>query len=225
MAKSGCVGVRRRKSNRRAAFGARFGGGRGRRGGRRGTKVRRRWASGSARARSHDHETPTVGDSGTPVGSWSHRDHNSPGVERWRGRVADRGRRTTTRRQPLAIVARRIPRRRPGRPGRCGHRAPARCRHRTRGSWRRDSNPQPADYKSAALPVELRQRVSKVAPRGPGVSPRPRRSHAASSILEVSPLPRRSRAPSPTWGQSPGSKKSCPLSVPGAVPGVSPPPP
>ena len=25
------------------------------------------------------------------------------------------------------------------------------------GSWRRDSNPQPADYKSAALPVELRQ--------------------------------------------------------------------
>ena len=24
-------------------------------------------------------------------------------------------------------------------------------------SWRRDSNPQPADYKSAALPVELRQ--------------------------------------------------------------------
>ena len=25
-------------------------------------------------------------------------------------------------------------------------------------SWRRDSNPQPADYKSAALPVELRQR-------------------------------------------------------------------
>ena len=25
-------------------------------------------------------------------------------------------------------------------------------------SWRRDSNPQPADYKSAALPIELRQR-------------------------------------------------------------------
>src|SRR6267142_6513514 len=25
-------------------------------------------------------------------------------------------------------------------------------------SWRRDLNPQPADYKSAALPVELRQR-------------------------------------------------------------------
>ena len=24
-------------------------------------------------------------------------------------------------------------------------------------SWRWDSNPQPADYKSAALPVELRQ--------------------------------------------------------------------
>jgi hypothetical protein len=25
-------------------------------------------------------------------------------------------------------------------------------------SWRWDSNPQPADYKSAALPIELRQR-------------------------------------------------------------------
>ena len=25
-------------------------------------------------------------------------------------------------------------------------------------SWRRDLNPQPADYKSAALPIELRQR-------------------------------------------------------------------
>ena len=24
-------------------------------------------------------------------------------------------------------------------------------------SWRRESNPQPADYKSAALPIELRQ--------------------------------------------------------------------
>ena len=29
---------------------------------------------------------------------------------------------------------------------------------RTLESWRRDLNPQPADYKSAALPVELRQR-------------------------------------------------------------------
>ncbi len=28
------------------------------------------------------------------------------------------------------------------------------------GSWRWDSNPQPADYKSAALPIELRQRDS-----------------------------------------------------------------
>ena len=27
-------------------------------------------------------------------------------------------------------------------------------------SWRLESNPQPADYKSAALPVELRQRIS-----------------------------------------------------------------
>ncbi len=26
-------------------------------------------------------------------------------------------------------------------------------------SWRTDSNPRPADYKSAALPTELRQRV------------------------------------------------------------------
>lgn len=40
-----------------------------------------------------------------------------------------------------------------------------------RQSWRRDSNPQPADYKSAALPVELRQRAHKVAPGGPAVSP------------------------------------------------------
>ncbi len=29
--------------------------------------------------------------------------------------------------------------------------------HRTTWSWRRDSNPRPADYKSAALPPELRQ--------------------------------------------------------------------
>ncbi len=28
-------------------------------------------------------------------------------------------------------------------------------------SWRWDLNPQPADYKSAALPIELRQRKSK----------------------------------------------------------------
>ncbi|CAI8893745.1 protein of unknown function [Methylocaldum szegediense] len=28
-------------------------------------------------------------------------------------------------------------------------------------SWRRDSNPRPADYKSAALPTELRQRLIK----------------------------------------------------------------
>ncbi len=28
----------------------------------------------------------------------------------------------------------------------------------TMWSWRWDSNPQPADYKSAALPIELRQR-------------------------------------------------------------------
>ena len=27
-----------------------------------------------------------------------------------------------------------------------------------RWSWREESNPQPADYKSAALPIELRQR-------------------------------------------------------------------
>src|SRR5690554_2879435 len=27
-------------------------------------------------------------------------------------------------------------------------------------SWRRDSNPQPADYKSAALPIELRQPIA-----------------------------------------------------------------
>ena len=26
-------------------------------------------------------------------------------------------------------------------------------------SWRRDLNPQPADYKSAALPIELHQRI------------------------------------------------------------------
>lgn len=28
-------------------------------------------------------------------------------------------------------------------------------------SWRRESNPQPADYKSAALPIELRQQINK----------------------------------------------------------------
>ena len=39
-------------------------------------------------------------------------------------------------------------------------------------SWRMESNPQPADYKSAALPIELRQRVSgiKMVPRG-GIEP------------------------------------------------------
>ena len=39
-------------------------------------------------------------------------------------------------------------------------------------SWRLESNPQPADYKSAALPIELRQRVSgiKMVPRG-GIEP------------------------------------------------------
>ncbi len=31
-------------------------------------------------------------------------------------------------------------------------------------SWRRESNPRPADYKSAALPTELRQRVTKGQP-------------------------------------------------------------
>ena len=29
-------------------------------------------------------------------------------------------------------------------------------------SWQWDSNPQPADYKSAALPIELRQRLGFV---------------------------------------------------------------
>ena len=33
---------------------------------------------------------------------------------------------------------------------------------RTQQSWRRDLNPQPADYKSAALPIELRQRQWKI---------------------------------------------------------------
>ena len=28
-------------------------------------------------------------------------------------------------------------------------------------SWREESNPQPADYKSAALPIELRQRFCR----------------------------------------------------------------
>ena len=41
----------------------------------------------------------------------------------------------------------------------------------SRSSWRWDSNPRPADYKSAALPTELRQRRDKKQPRtylGPG---------------------------------------------------------
>ena len=33
----------------------------------------------------------------------------------------------------------------------------------TKWSWRWDSNPQPADYKSAALPIELRQQDSQPA--------------------------------------------------------------
>ena len=32
------------------------------------------------------------------------------------------------------------------------------CQHSLLMSWRRESNPRPADYKSAALPTELRQR-------------------------------------------------------------------
>ena len=35
---------------------------------------------------------------------------------------------------------------------------PGRIVFRVTWSWRWDSNPQPADYKSAALPIELRQR-------------------------------------------------------------------
>gem|GEM_PF-5062992 len=34
-------------------------------------------------------------------------------------------------------------------------------------SWRWDSNPQPADYKSAALPIELRQHTTGPQARGP----------------------------------------------------------
>jgi hypothetical protein len=39
----------------------------------------------------------------------------------------------------------------------------ARCRARY-WSWRRDSNPRPSDYKSDALPTELRQQLGKGAP-------------------------------------------------------------
>ena len=39
----------------------------------------------------------------------------------------------------------------------------ARCRARF-WSWRRDSNPRPSDYKSDALPTELRQQLGKGAP-------------------------------------------------------------
>jgi hypothetical protein len=40
---------------------------------------------------------------------------------------------------------------------------PARTYHlKFIASWRRDLNPRPADYKSAALPAELRQREKKM---------------------------------------------------------------
>src|SRR5690625_139867 len=36
-------------------------------------------------------------------------------------------------------------------------------------SWREESNPRPADYKSAALPTELRQHSTTTAKRGGGI--------------------------------------------------------
>ena len=36
----------------------------------------------------------------------------------------------------------------------------AKEKQKDRKSWRWDSNPQPTDYKSVALPIELRQRRS-----------------------------------------------------------------
>ena len=38
-----------------------------------------------------------------------------------------------------------------------------------RRSWRRDLNPQPADYKSAALPIELHQRIELSLIEHPGL--------------------------------------------------------
>ena len=40
-------------------------------------------------------------------------------------------------------------------------------------SWRRDSNPRPSDYKSDALPAELRQRTQTPSPRGAQSPPDP----------------------------------------------------
>ena len=53
-------------------------------------------------------------------------------------------------------------------PGTVRAAAPAGFRIVGPASWRRDSNPQPADYKSAALPVELRQRATTATRLHPG---------------------------------------------------------
>src|SRR5580700_3608894 len=43
---------------------------------------------------------------------------------------------------------------------------PGQCRSLKCWSWRRDLNPRPSDYKSDALPTELRQQSGTTSPRG-----------------------------------------------------------
>src|ERR1700686_454719 len=43
---------------------------------------------------------------------------------------------------------------------------PGQCRSIKCWSWRRDLNPRPSDYKSDALPTELRQQSETMSPRG-----------------------------------------------------------
>ena len=90
------------------------------------------------------------------------------------------------------------------RPPQCVTRAIAR-------SWRWDSNPQPADYKSAALPVELRQRgdgrrgtIEGSAPTGNGSGCASRRETPPADLVEEDRARRRDveRCDPPQHGDS-----------------------
>ena len=50
-------------------------------------------------------------------------------------------------------------------------------------SWRWDSNPQPADYKSAALPVELRQQQERFYRKPPGLASKKCKNFEKSFLL------------------------------------------
>ena len=54
-------------------------------------------------------------------------------------------------------------------------------------SWRRELNPRPSDYKSDALPTELRQRLEME--RGTGIEPATNSVEGCDSTVELPPPP------------------------------------